>query len=241
MSRFLGVLLLAASGALAQTAPPAFEVASIKPSASGGGRSNAVVNDGGIVLTNVTLRQCVGAAYNIQDPELVGPDWLETERFDIQAKPPSVHPKEYLQPMLKTLLEERFQLATHREVRTMPAYGLVIAKDGLKIKEVEPGEGNTNTSGSRFTGTKITINRLTQFLSRLLDLPVIDKTGTQGVFDIDLHFAWEELSAAAPKQPSNGPSIFTALQEQLGLKLQSEKLPVEVVVVDHIERVPTGN
>ena len=143
--------------------------------------------------------------------------------------------------MLKTLLGERFQLATHREVRTMPAYALVTAKDGLTIKEVEPGEGNTNTSGSRFTGTKITINRLTRFLSRLLDLPVIDKTGTQGVFDIDLHFAWEELSAEAPKQPSNGPSIFTALQEQLGLKLQSEKLPVEVVVVDHIERVPTGN
>jgi uncharacterized protein (TIGR03435 family) len=219
----------------------AFEVASIKPSTSGDGRSNDVVNDGGIVLTNVTLRQCVEAAYGIQDPELVGPDWLETTRFDIQAKPPAVHPKEYLQPMLKTLLEDRFKLATHREMRTIPAYALVIGKGGLKIKEVEPGEGKTNTSGSRFIGTKVTMNRLAQFLSRMLDRPVVDKTGTQAVFDIDLHYAWEELTATAPKQSSDAPPIFTALQEQLGLKLQSEKLPVEVVVIDHIERVPTAN
>ena len=225
----------------AQPAPLAFEVASIRPSASGDNRSNDEVNDGGIMLTNVSLRQVVEAAYGIQDPELVGPDWLETTRFDIQAKPPAVHPKEYLQPMLKTLLEDRFKLAAHREMRTIPAYALVVGKNGLKIEEVEPGEGKTNTSGSRFIGTKVTMSRLAQFLSRLLDRPVIDKTGTQGVFDIDLHYAWEELTATAPKQSSNAPSIFTALQEQLGLKLQPEKPPLEVVVIDHIERVPTAN
>jgi uncharacterized protein (TIGR03435 family) len=133
-------------------------------------------------------------------------------------------------------------MAAHREMKTIPVYALVIGKDGLKIKEVEPGEGKTNTSGSRFIGTKVTMNRLTQFLSRMLDRPVIDKTGTgNAVYDIDLHYAWEELTATAPKQPSNGPSIFNALQEQLGLKLQAEKLPVEVLVIDHIERVPSGN
>src|SRR5580658_2538781 len=107
MTRCLVVFLLAASGTWTQPVPLAFEVASIKPSAPGASRSNDVVNDGGIVLTNVTLRQCVEAAYGIQAPELVGPDWLETARFDLQAKPPAVHPKEYLQPMLKTLLEDR--------------------------------------------------------------------------------------------------------------------------------------
>lgn len=171
VTRSLVVVLLAASVALAQPGPLAFEVASIKPSASRDGRSNDVVNAGGIILTNVTLRQCVEAAYGIQDPELIGPDWLETARFDIPAKPPAVHPKEYLQPMLKALLEERFRLAAHREIRTIPAYALVIGKDGLKIKEVEPGEGKTNTSGSRFVGTKVTINRLSQFLSQMLDRP----------------------------------------------------------------------
>jgi uncharacterized protein (TIGR03435 family) len=241
MKGSVGVLLLAALGASAQPSPLTFEVASIKPNTSADSRSNDVVNDSGIILTNVALRQCIEAAYGIQDPELVAPDWLETARFDIQAKPPAIHPKEYLHPMLKTLLEDRFKLSAHRETRTIPAYALVIGKDGLKIKEVEPGEGKTNTSGSRFAGTKVTMHRLAQFLSQMLDRPVIDQTGTQGVFDIDLHFAWEELTATAPKQPANGPSIFTALQEQLGLKLQSEKLPVEVVVVDHIERVPTGN
>jgi uncharacterized protein (TIGR03435 family) len=129
--------------------PLAFEVASIRPSASDGGRSGDVVNDGGIILTNVTLRQCVEAAYRIQDRELVGPDWLETARFDIQAKPPAVHPKEYLQPMLKTLLEDRFKLAAHRETRTVPAYALVIGKDGLKIKDVEPGDSCRSSFSSR--------------------------------------------------------------------------------------------
>ena len=241
MTRSLVVILWAASVALPQPAPLAFEVASIKPSTSVGGRSNDVINDGGVILTNVSLRQCIEAAYGIQDPELVGPDWLENTRFDIRAKPPAVHPKEYLQPMLKTLLEDRFKLAAHRELRSIPAYALVIGKDGLMIQEVEPGEGKTNTSGSRFIGTKVTMQRLTQFLSRMLDRPVIDKTGTHAVYDIDLHFVWEDLTATAPKQPSNGPSIFIALQDQLGLKLQSEKLPVEVVVIDHIERVPTPN
>ena len=75
----------------------------------------------------------------------------------------------------------------------------------------------------------------------MLDRPVVDKTGTQGVFDIDLHYAWEELTATAPEQSSNAPSIFTALQEQLGLKLQSEKLPGEVMVIHHMEQVPTAN
>lgn len=114
MTRSLVLVLLAACGASAQPAPLAFDVASIKPSASSDGRSNDVVNDGGIVLTNVTLRQGVEAAYGIQDPELVRPDWLETARFDIQAKPPAVPPKEYLQPMLKTLLEDRFKLTARR-------------------------------------------------------------------------------------------------------------------------------
>jgi uncharacterized protein (TIGR03435 family) len=242
MVRSLVVFVLAAYGAFAQSEPLAFEAASIKPSASADSRSNAVINDGGIVLTNVTLRQLVDAAYDIQDPQLVGPDWLETARFDIEAKPPAGHPKEYLDPMLKTLLEDRFKMAAHREMRTIPVYALVIGKDGLKSKEVEPGEGKTNTSGSRFIGTKVTMNRLTQFLSRMLDRPVIDKTGTgNAVYDIDLHYAWEELTATTPKQPPNGPPIFTALQEQLGLKLQAEKLPVKVVVIDQIERVPTGN
>jgi uncharacterized protein (TIGR03435 family) len=141
------------------------------------------------------------------------------------------------EPVLQERLEHRLKILLRMN---RGRFG-VIGKDGLKIKEVEPGEGKTNTSGSRFIGTKVTMRRLTQFLSRMLDRPVIDKTETQAVFDIDLHFAWEELTATAPKQSSNGPSIFMALQDQLGLKLQSEKLPVEVVVVDHIERVPTGN
>ena len=219
----------------------AFDAASIKPSSSTERRSNAVVSASEAVLTNVSLRQCVEAAYGIQDPELSAPDWLDTVRFDIQAKPPAVHPGDYLQPMLKTLLEDRFRLAAHRETRTVPGYSLVIAKDGLRIQEVEAGEPHTNTSGTRFVGTKVTMERLDQFLSNLLDRPVLNKTGKQGVFDIDLHYVWEDPTFGASAQESNGPTIFTALEEQLGLKLQSEKLPFDVVVVDHIERVPTAN
>ena len=242
MTRSILVFFVAAFGASAETAPLAFDAASIKPSSSAERRSNAVVNASEAVLTNVSLRQCVEAAYGIQDPELSAPDWLDTVRFDIQAKPPAVHPGDYLQPMLKTLLEDRFQLAAHRETRTVAGYTLVIGKAGLKIRAAEPGgEPHTNTSGTRFVGTKVTIDRLDQFLSNLLDRPVVNKTGLQGLFDIDVHYVWEDPTFGASTQPSNGPTIFTALEEQLGLKLQAEKLPFEVVVVDHIERVPTAN
>ena len=174
--------------------PLALEVASIRPGASTDSRSNDVCNDGGIVLTNVTLRQCVEAAYGIQDLNWSAPTGPK-QRGSTSRPNPAVHPKEYLQPMLKTLLEERFKLAAHRETRMVLGYSLVVGKDGLKIKEVEPGEGKTNTSGSRFIGTKVTMNRLAQFLSRMLDRPVIDKTGAQAVFDIDLHYSWEGPSA----------------------------------------------
>ncbi len=225
----------------AQTDSIAFEVASIKPGNSLERRSNAVVDQVRTVLTNVSLRQCVEAAYGIQDPELSAPDWLDSVRFDIDARPPAIHPKNYLQPMLKTLLEERFKLAAHFETKIVSGYALTVGKTGAKLKAAEAGEPATSTSASRFSGTKIPIDRLNQFLSGLLDRPVIDKTGLTGVFDIDIHFVWQDSTFAASSEPANGPTIFTALEEQLGLKLQAEKLPFRVVVVDRMEREPTSN
>jgi uncharacterized protein (TIGR03435 family) len=232
----------AVSAQQATPAPLAFEVASIKPNVSEDGHTHVGDHPGGLEMTNVSLRQCVWTAYGIQDSNLVAPDWLASTYFDILAKPPADHPEKYLQPMLKTLLEERFKLVAHRETRVLPAYELVIGKGGLKVQEVEAGPDKTSSSRTTFNGKKTTMQRLADFLASVLNRPVIDKTETKGVFDIQLKFAPEATAAREPRAgDASAPSIFTALQEQVGLKLQSEKLPVEVVVVDHIERVPTEN
>jgi bla regulator protein blaR1 len=243
------MILLASAAQAQQAAPPArmaFEVASIKPNTSDSGHTHTSDKPGGVVMTNVSLRRCLLIAFDVQESELVGPDWLETTRFDIMAKPPDGHPEDYYRPMLKSLLEDRFKLSVHRETRVMPVYALAVAKGGLKVKEVAAGESQTATSRRQFTGTKVSMPDLANFLARILNRAVVNKTDAKGVFDIKLEFAPENPSAAEPQRAegqaaSGPPSIFTALQEQLGLKLQPEKLPVEVVVVDHIERVPTEN
>jgi uncharacterized protein (TIGR03435 family) len=234
-------LILVASCALAQTpAPLAFEVASIKPNNAGPGHSGSDQDGLTVRLTNMSLLQCVEMAYDVQDATISAPEWMKDTRFDIIAKAPAHPPKGYLRPMLKTLLEERFKLAAHRETKVISAYALVVAKGGLKVKETGGGGQNTSTSRAKgeFNGAGATAQRLADFLALVLSAPVVDKTETTAVYDMVLKFV---PPAKQGDDAAAGPSVFTALQEQLGLKLESRKLPVEVVVVDHMERVPTEN
>jgi uncharacterized protein (TIGR03435 family) len=178
-------------------------------------------------------------AYDVKDYALSAPDWLDTERFDISAKPPSGTPQNQFEPMLQTLLADRFKLAVHRESKVMSAYALVAGKNGPKLHAVEAGGGShRNSDGGKLTAQKVSMPQLADFLARHLDRPVIDKTELAGVFDFELRWAQDDSHST---DSASGPSIFTAVQEQLGLKLQSQKLPVEILVVDHAERVPTEN
>jgi uncharacterized protein (TIGR03435 family) len=136
--------------------------------------------------------------------------------------------------MLQTLLAERFKLAIHRETKERTAYSLVVGKDGPRLHEVEAGAGRTTDGRGFLSAQKMSMSQLADSLSKALGVPVLNMTGIKGLFDIELKWAQDEYSA-------NGPSIFTVVQEQLGLKLEPRKGPVEIIVVDHAERVPTGN
>lgn len=259
------LIVLASFGALGQpaatppAAQPAFEVASIKLNTSGEPGSQMRSGGGGeIIMRNFSLKQIIKMAYEVKDYSLSGPEWLDSERFDINAKPPAGTARDQMRPMLRALLTERFKLAVHREPKTLSAYALVADKNGLKVKEVEaPGAGSGSQmrmGRGQLNAQKMSMAQLADSLAGTLDRPVVDKTEVKGVFDIKLEWTPDESQPmGVPGGPGDGgerrpaadnpsgPSIFTALQEQLGLKLQGQKLPVEIVVIDHVEKVPTEN
>lgn len=231
-----------------RVAPTAFEVASIKVNSSGSRGSSSHSRPGGVILMeNISLKQLIERAYDVRDFSLTGPDWLDTARFDISAKPPEAVSNEEMRVLMQNLLIERFKLAVHREEKTMGAFALLPAKGGLKIKAVEPGPSGSNSTVNNGRGTlngqKMTMARLADWLGQRVDRPVVDKTETPGMFDIKLEWVADNPSAtpSTEAETPSGPSIYTALQEQLGLKLTSAKLPVQILVVDRVEKVPTEN
>jgi uncharacterized protein (TIGR03435 family) len=241
--RTVAGLLFAVAIVNAQT-PPQLEVASIKPSiADRNSTSGIYTGEGGIDAHNVTLKRSIIGAYRIGPNEIVGgPDWLDEDRFDILAKAEqSTNGDAVLMDMLQTLLADRFKLKLHRETRTMTAYVLEVGKNGPKLEKAENGEASTNSSNSNgrasIEARASSMDRLARTLARSVDLPVVNRTGLDGNFNFKLQWTPQQ------SQPSNRPddvSIFTAIQEQLGLRLRSEKVPVEVLVIDSAEK-PSAN
>ncbi len=234
------------------TTRPAFAVTSVKPNhmdccTSGG------VGGGGSVNRRVTLKGLIGTAYRIQGFRIAGgPDWIDTERYDVDGK--ADDPKadfDQLRLMLRSLLEDRFGLRVHRETRTTAVYALVVDKNGLRMRrsadqlspDVDgpsaPGSALPNHGALRFGPGSVIGNAVeipffcSAFLSDATERVVVDRTKLTGRFDIQLHWTPEE-SAAQPRE--SGPSLFTAVRDQLGLRLESTKAPVEVLVIDHAEK-----
>jgi uncharacterized protein (TIGR03435 family) len=242
----IAIIALVAGALLAQPQDgrPAYEVASIKPNNSGGGGSRTNGSRGQIVFINQTLKRLIERAYTAKPFQVTGPGWLNDVRFDIAAKYPSETNKDDRPIMLRTLLEDRFKLAVHHESKDMPGYALGVAKGGFKLKPAErSGSSGTSRSGGRvetLTAKKSSMADLADDVARSLGEMVVDKTGIEGVYDFELHFTTEDLSSNTTDAGSI-PSLFTALKETLGLRLQPEKVPVDIIVVDHVERVPTGN
>lgn len=244
-------------------APPTFEVAAIKPNNSGNGNSGSDTRNGVFTATNVSLKNLIQyEAYDIPASRILGgPKWLDSTRFDIQAKTDETvndrldkldkeQSRIQTRAMFQQLLADRFQLKVHWETRELPVYALVATKSGAKLQPTKDTSGNTGTSvsGSRtsvkFTATGVTLEQLAQSLtsvtSQELGRDVIDKTGIPGRYDISLN--WAKDTATTPDNGTQGPSvsIFTAIQEQLGLKLESSKGPVQVLVIDKAE-MPSDN
>jgi uncharacterized protein (TIGR03435 family) len=188
--------------------------------------------------TNVSLKLLISRAYGIAEAQIEGgPDWIDTEKYDVAARAdtPSEMSREELRPCLQALLAERFRLRIHRETKQGAVFALVVAKNGPKFKEHvgagSSGIGASSDSGKTvITGTKTTSARLAEYLSGQAGRPIIDNTGLMGEYDFRVEWATDEVSA------SSGPSIFTALQEQLGLKLEATRGPIEMIVVDRAEK-----
>ena len=260
MVRAVVALGLAGSVIAAAQAPPAFDVASVKPNKSGATQVT-VSWQGGVTMVNVPLRAIVQFAYNINTPSrIVGhPDWTNVERFDIQAKPPEgVSSVEQMRPMLQTLLADRFKLVAKLEKREVQSYALVKAKangplgSGLKLSTAKcAGRGATPATpdavqcGVRPAGpgrislVGIPMAQLAPLISVAVQRPVVDRTGLPGTYDVELTFSPGAAPGSDLANP-DAPSLFTAIEEQLGLKLDAEREVVEVLVIERIDR-PTDN
>jgi uncharacterized protein (TIGR03435 family) len=214
-----------------------FEIASVKPVNPPAGPHvvSLIINHGKLNIEAAELRQIVGLAYGVQRVSVLGgPGWADSDQFDIAAKAESADAtRDEIRSMLQTLLTERFRLVVHRETKEVQAYSLVLAKSGSKLKVAAPDRksGVANTTGPNgerqtvFESSSLKV--LVNMLANTLGSPVVDKTGLDGIYDYT--FEW----------PDAGSSLFASL-DQLGLKLEAKKEPVEVLVMDRAEH-PSAN
>jgi len=240
------IAILVSGAALAQ---PAFEVASVKPSdpAARQGLDLRVLPGGRLHVTNLTARVLIREAYGVKLYQVSGgPSWLDSDRFDIEAKAEGDPSRDQMMAMLRTLLEDRFQLKVHRENKEGSVYALVVIKGGSKLKEPKADDqpafvrfGRTGAASEKaltyvMWGHKASVMLIAERLGGELEKPVLDRTGIRGEFDFRIEYAADDA------HPENGPSLFTAIQEQLGLKLESVKGSIETLVIDHAGK-PSAN
>jgi uncharacterized protein (TIGR03435 family) len=236
------------------TAPP-FEAASVRRNDSPDPRSDFRANPNGITISNYRLQFLIPYAYDIAVYQIAGaPAWLSSNKYDIVARAPSGTSDQQLRLMMRQLLEERFKLRYHRERKELSAYALVLSKDGPKLqvekREQREGDGRVGAGRGTAVGHMVSSSAFAQTLSLFVDRPVFDETAIDGLFNFELRWVPDETErqvgpplagAAVPSEQPAGPSLFAALEEQLGLRLVSQRKSVEMFVIEHIEEVPTEN
>lgn len=234
---FLAPILLTA-------APPEFEVATVKQSPPPEGDLIQInlgrLDHGKLTFGNASLSDCLKYAYGIaSDAQLVGPEWIKSRevRFDIVAQAPPETPREQIDLMLQSLLTERLKVTVHHEQKELPHLALVAGKNGPKLKEVRTSTGANTAARGRITAKNMQMRGLATLLSRFERQTIVDMTGLKGYFEFKLEWTPDD----GIKPDDSGPSIFAAVQEQLGLKLESTRGPIDVLVVDHAEKIPTDN
>jgi uncharacterized protein (TIGR03435 family) len=226
-----------------------FEAASIHiagPAEAGPGDipRNMDSSPGHFAMRNVPLRYCLEWAWDLKDYEIAGPDWIQSEnRYDIIASAPGAATEEQMRLMLRNLLTDRFQMKIHLESRNLDVYVLEPGKGEPKMKEATAGEqtsvGATQPRGSvKFT--KQPISRFTFMLTSRLDKPTLDETGLKGLYDFTIDLSGLGFNGNPPEDTS-APSVFTTVPQDLGLRLEAAKRPVEILVIDQAEKIPTAN
>jgi uncharacterized protein (TIGR03435 family) len=221
-----------------------FEVATIRHAPPGTDPMSGQWSPPGIgrfFAKNVTLVFLIHMAYGVDEKQIEGkPAWMDSELYDVEAKPAEgvKLSREELKPLLQNLLQERFHLVTHMEVKPRKGYALMIAPGGPKLQATKgdhfPGF-RVHTAPGWLEGFNWSMPYLATMLQASAGRPVMDKTGLSGGYDLKLVYAPDVNT------DSSLPSLFTALQETLGLKLESQDVPVQVVVIDHVDREPTEN
>jgi len=231
--------------ALAQTPDSqkkaAFEVASIKPTATKDGSFTFDFPPGGRFSgRNLTVHNLLRIAYALQDYQISGgPAWIASAGFDIQARAAEGElPREQVLQMVQVMLADRFHLAIHRETRQLPIYALVVGKNGPRLQAADNSVGPSKMMKGQLIVRKMSMTSLASILAFDLKRPVMDETALNGEFAFTLE--WTPSLSEPDAGPSSRPSLFTAVQEQLGLKLESTKGPVEVLVINHVE-MPSEN
>jgi uncharacterized protein (TIGR03435 family) len=242
---------------MAANATPAFEVATIKPSDPANRGQIITLRGAEIITTNTTLHDLINLAYWLHPKQVIGgPAWAESEKFDLTGKPdaPGQPNVDQMKMMIQKLLADRFQLKFHFEKREFPAYAIGIAKTGAKLTKSQddpnglPGWGIGRTpSGTRMTFRNSPLSQLAAILQNSLDKPVVDQSGLSERYDFTLTFTPDPAQAAllggapppAADNPDAAPDLFAAFQ-QLGLKLESTKAPVDVMVIDKVGK-PSEN
>jgi uncharacterized protein (TIGR03435 family) len=268
MSReFLSTILMIFACGVAWSQPsdvlPQFEVASVKPSVpseqGGCGGRGVLCRTGGartpdpslFICDSCTLSDLVMSAYHIQSYQLSAPSWMESERFTVNARVPAGTTPEQLRFMQQSLLEKRFRLTYHHEEKEMPRCELVVAKGGPKLKASvgeptaadgrEPGADIAPDGRVSARYSDLSMAELAEILSKQVHVPVIDATGLEGKFDFALSWVMDRGAPSGMPEADSGPTIFSAVQAQLGLKLEQKKGPVDRLVIDHADKAPTGN
>lgn len=232
--------------AQAPAQPPAYDIVSIKPNKTGSGSWGIHSGDGRFSATNVSLQSLLVTAFDVKEYLISGvPKEFNSARFDIEAK--IVEPdlpalkkltEQQERAMVLPILTERFHFKSHAETKILPVYELVLLPVGPKFKPAaDPNSGSMHTENRNLTAAGIPMTSLANLLSYQVQRTVLDKTGLAEHYDLTLKWSPED---DPDPQPNSPPALFTALQEQLGLKLRPGKGPVETLVVDHVE-MPTEN
>ena len=240
---------------MAADADPTFEVATIKPSLPDEQRS-VVVQGTRLVTADTSLVDLMMFAYGVHSLQIVDdPEWLRTKKFDVVVQPslPGRPSSAQMRSIIQQFLADRFKLAFHHAQRELPVYRIVMAKGGPKLTPTTKEERGTNTAAIGFGEGQMTVSNatLSEFASLMqryvrLDRPIVDHTGIAGKYNFKLSWTtdFSQFDGRPPWPPRTGesdpPTLYTAIQEQLGLKLEAAKEPADVLVIDHVER-PSEN
>lgn len=231
-----------------QTPRPTFEVATVRPSAVPESvrkpdREHVQLLPGRLLLGNVRLSTCLQIAYNIRPVQISGPDWLRDTFVDIVAKSATPVPESEIRMMLQNLLADRFRLKLHRETKPVDSYILTVGRNGPKLQEsTKEGAGKLQGSKNVLRVEGATMEEFVGVLTQPLGSPVLNQTGLTKRYDFALDMTpYVPESNPGDPPPGRAGALITPLHEKLGLKLESKKAPIEILVIDHMEKTPTEN